>query len=242
MNLLLLDADRVAPDGHATITGAALEHVRTVLKKGVGDTLVAGVVDGKIGTATIEAIGADEARVRCTFDRDPPPPSPVTLVLALPRPPMLRRVLFSAASMGVKAIHLIATARVEKSYWSTPSLQPDKIAEQLRLGLAQAVDTTWPAVELHRRFRPFVEDVLSDVAGDGARLVADPVPGAAPLEPARGPVTVVIGPEGGLVPFERERLAAAGFSSVHLGPRILRVETAVVAVLARLLALTPPGR
>jgi len=234
VNLLLLDVSQVDADGRATVRGTALEHIRTVLKKGAGDTLVAGVVDGRIGTATIESVDDGAATVQCTLHRDPPPPSVVTLVVALPRPPMLRRVLFSAASMGVKRIHLIATARVEKSYWSTPSLQPDKIAEQLRLGLAQGVDTRWPIVELHRRFRPFVEDALAGIAGDGARLVADPVPGAAPIEPATSPVTIVIGPEGGLVPFERERLAAAGFSSVHLGPRILRVETAVVAALARL--------
>lgn len=234
MNLLLLSPDRVDAEGIATIDGEAVGHIIGVLGKGVGDTLRIGVLGGQIGSATIVALSTGEATLRCTVQRDPPPPSPVKLVLALPRPPMLRRSLAQATAMGVKHIHLIQTARVDKSYWSSPSLSPDKIDEQLRLGLTQAVDTVLPVVTLHRRFKPFAQDVLPTLLGGGVGLVADLVDGAAPVTAASGPVALAIGPEGGWVDFERELFAAAGLTAVTLGPRVLRVETAVVALLARL--------
>lgn len=234
MNLLLLEPDALRADGGASICGEPVAHIVKVLDKGVGDSLVVGVLDGQIGQATITAMTATTAELQCSLCREPPPPSPVTLVVALPRPPMLRRVLSQATAMGVKQIHVIQTARVDKSYWGTPSLTPDKLGHQLRLGLTQAVDTVLPTVTLHRRFRPFVEDTLPEIAGNGARLVADLQPGALPLTAAEGPTTIVVGPEGGFVDFERECLALAHFRPVSLGPRVLRVETAVVAVLARL--------
>lgn len=233
MNLLLLEPEQVAPDGVARIDGDALAHVIGVLGKGVGDSLVVGVRDGKIGSATITELSTGAAELKIALTRDPPPPSWAHLVLALPRPPMLRRIFGHAAAMGVKRIDLVGTARVDKSYWGTPSLHADKVGHQLRLGLSQAVDTVLPEVHCHRRFLPFVEDELPTLA-TGQRIVADIAPGAAPIRPATGPVTIVVGPEGGLVDFERERLADQGFTAVTLGPRVLRVETAVVAVLARL--------
>jgi RsmE family RNA methyltransferase len=106
--------------------------------------------------------------------------------------------------------------------------------EQLCLGLEQAGDTVLPELELHRRFRPLVEDVLARMAEGALRLVADPsATTACPVDVAR-PVVLVVGPEGGLVPFELELLANSGFSPIGLGPRVLRVEAAVVALLARL--------
>ena len=65
-------------------------------------------------------------------------------------------------------------------------------------------------------------------------LVLDPSgTRACPRQPI-GAATVVIGPEGGFIPFELERIAAAGHAVVGLGARILRVETAVVTALARM--------
>jgi len=234
VNLLLLEAGQVDDSGDAVIEGAPLAHVINVLGKGVGDTLRVGVLGGQIGRATVTSLSTARAQLQCTLDTDPPQPSPVRLVLALPRPPMLRRLLAAATAMGVKQIHLVQSARVDKSYWGTPSLTDAKVGEQLRLGLAQAVDTILPEVHIHRRFRPFIEDAVPAVAGEGARLVADLVPTARPIRAAVGPSTLAVGPEGGWVDFERERFDEAGFCAVGLGPRVLRVETAVVALLARL--------
>jgi 16S rRNA (uracil1498-N3)-methyltransferase len=65
-----------------------------------------------------------------------------------------------------------------------------------------------------------------------ARLSFDALPGDPPL----GDVTLLIGPEGGLAPEEEAAAAACGFVGLSLGPRILRTETAGIAVLAALAA------
>jgi 16S rRNA (uracil1498-N3)-methyltransferase len=237
VNLLVIEAAEKLDDGLACVQGRKAQHLREVLGKGVGDRIRVGELGGLVGEGVIERVEPGSAFVRYTVSEAPPPPSPVRLVLALPRPPMLRRILLHATTLGVKRIVLVHTARVEKSFWGSHALRADAIAEQLQLGLEQARDTVLPTVALQRRFRPFVEDELA--GWDGRKLVAQPDAVAEPeagAEPtgSEAPTTVVVGPEGGLVPFELALLRAAGFMAVSLGPRILRVETAVVVLVARL--------
>jgi RsmE family RNA methyltransferase len=136
--------------------------------------------------------------------------------------------------MGVKHFVLFASARVEKSYWQSTGLEPAALREQLLLGLEQAGDTALPRIDLARRFRPFVEDALPVLADSAPILVAHPEPSASLVTPGMGRAFLVIGPEGGLQDHELERFEAVGAKRVGLGPRVLRVETAVVALLARL--------
>lgn len=232
MNLLLLEPGELADDGRAEIDGRRALHVRAILGKTAGDRIKIGVIGGRVGMAELREDHGDRIVLACVLDRDPPPPSAVTLVLALPRPPVLRRVLQHVATAGVKTIALVASARVEKSYWSSPALAEAELRAQLVLGLEQAGDTILPKISLHRRFRPFVEDELArwPIA---RRLFADVGAPPCPCDVA-GPTVVLVGPEGGWVPFEVELLAATGCVAVGLGSRPLRVEAAVSAVLGRL--------
>lgn len=234
MNLLLIEPDERRQPGLACVEGRKAEHLRTVLGKDAGATVRVGELGGLVGEGTIERTDAEGTWLRYSVTEAPPPASPVRLVLALPRPPMLRRVLAAVTTLGVKHIALIGAARVEKSFWTSHSLRPDAVAEQLRLGLEQARDTVLPTVELFQRFRPFVEDTLPSFAAGSRRLIAEPMPEAAKPTPSVEPTTIAVGPEGGWVPFELELFAAADFMPVSLGPRILRVETAVLAVVAQL--------
>jgi 16S rRNA (uracil1498-N3)-methyltransferase len=233
VNLLLIEASEKLEDGLARVEGRKARHLREVLGKGEGGAVRVGELGGRIGEGVIERIEADgSAIVRYSVRELPPSPTPVRLVLALPRPPMLRRILLHATTLGVKEIVLVHTARVEKSFWGSHALQGAAMGEPLRLGLEQARDTVLPTVALRRRFRPFVEDELRPLAG--RKLLAHPEPPARAATWSAEPTTVVVGPEGGLVPFEVELLREAGCETVSLGPRILRVETAVVALLGRL--------
>lgn len=234
MNLVLLEEGELGADGHAIVRGRRAEHVREVLGKHAGDELRVGVLGGRIGRARIVADEHDALELAIVLEADPPPRRVVTLVLALPRPPVLRRVLQHVAAMGVARLVLCQSARVEKSYWSSPSATESAIREQMCLGLEQAGDTILPALEIHRRFRPLVEDVLAATPAGVLRLVADPSAAHPCPVDVGAPVVLVVGPEGGLVPFELELLRAAGFTAIGLGPRVLRVETAVVSLLARL--------
>jgi 16S rRNA (uracil1498-N3)-methyltransferase len=233
MNLILLfEDDFVAPDV-ARLRGRRLEHVTSVHRAAVGSSLAVGVAGGRIGTGVVTRLD-DALELRVTLEREPPPPLPLTLVLALPRPKVLNRVIASATSLGVKRILLINAWRVEKSYWKSPRLSEENLLLQRVLGLEQARDTVLPAIETRRLFRPFVEDELPSIARDSLALVAHPVAAAACPRSAGQPVTLAIGPEGGFIDQEVESLARVGFTPVSLGERILRVETAVAALIARL--------
>ena len=226
MNLILLfDSDFLEP-GRVRLTGRRLAHVTSVHRAAVGDTLVVGVAGGRIGTGVVTSL--DPLELRVSLDREPPAPLPLTLILALPRPKVLNRVIAGATSLGVKRIHLINSWRVEKSYWKSPRLS--SLEEQCILGLEQARDTILPTITLHRLFRPFIESFNPS----GAALVAHPLASLECPRNVNGEVTLAIGPEGGFIPQEVESFQRAGFTPVSLGPRILRVETAVPALLARL--------
>lgn len=163
-----------------------------------------------------------------------PPKLQLTLLLAMPRPKMFRRILQHCASLGVAEIILLNSYRVEKSFWQTPFLQPEVVRENLLLGLEQARDTVLPDVRVEKRFKPFVEDHLPALVGNSLGLVAHP--GNYPPCPraVSGPITLAIGPEGGWLPYEVDKLVDAGLQPVQLGERILRVETAVTALIGRL--------
>ena len=234
MNLLLLEeADFIAAD-RVILRDRRLTHMQEVHRSQVGDSLRVGRIGGLMGSAELLRLDTTEAELRVTLDQPPPGKLPLTMVLALPRPKMLRRVFQTVAAMGVPRIILVNSYRVEKSFWQTPFLEPDAIREQLILGLEQARDSVLPEIIIEKRFKPFVEDRLPAITEGTLGLVGHP--GNYPPCP-RGlnePVTLAIGPEGGWIPYEIDLLAKAGLQPVQLGERILRVETAVTALLARL--------
>jgi RsmE family RNA methyltransferase len=234
VNLLLLeDSDFVAVD-QVCLTGRRLKHLQEVHRAAVGDSLRVGRIGGLMGQGQLLELAPQQARLSVSFEQAPPAKLPLTLLLALPRPKMLRRVLQTISSMGVPKVVLLNSYRVEKSFWQTPFLAPEVIREQLILGLEQARDTVLPEVIIEKRFKPFVEDQLPQLAAGTLGLVGHP--GAYPECP-RGvnqPITLAIGPEGGWIPYEVDLLSNAGLQPVQLGERILRVETAVTALLARL--------
>ncbi len=225
MNLILLfDSDFIAAD-RVRISGRRFEHIRDIHRSSVGDPLTVGVLNGKVGRGTVEAIGADSVDLMVSLDQKPPDALPLTLIIALPRPNVFKRTLICAASLGIKHIIVLNFFRVEKSLWNSSALHPEIIKEQLILGLEQSKDTVLPTVELRERFKPFVEDELPGLAKGTVGLVAHPASGSPVPRIPQGAVTLVIGPEGGLIDYEIERLAQAGFQAVNLGPRILRVES-----------------
>ncbi|QEY65333.1 16S rRNA (uracil(1498)-N(3))-methyltransferase [Metapseudomonas lalkuanensis] len=234
MNLLLLeDADFIAAD-RVRLEGRRLRHLHEVHRAEEGDSLRVGRLGGQMGQGRLLSLEAACAELEVSFDQPPPAKLPLTLLLALPRPKMLRRVFQTVAAMGVPRLVLLNSYRVEKSFWQTPFLEPAAIREQLILGLEQARDTVLPDVVIEKRFKPFVEDRLPQLAAGTLGLVGHP--GNHPPCPraVNEPITLAIGPEGGWIPYEVEKLQEAGLQPVQLGERILRVETAVTALLARL--------
>jgi 16S rRNA (uracil1498-N3)-methyltransferase len=232
MNLLLLRDEDFQPDGTVRLVGRRLLHAREVLRAAEGDVLRVGRLGGLTGSGTTLSVSAEELLLRVDITEPPPPRPGIDLLLAMPRPKALRRVLPALASLGVDRVVLVNAARVEKSYFSSQVI--DEAFELFCEGLEQARDTRPPELVVRQRFRPFVEDELSEVfPGLGTRLLAHPVaPEGVPKREGRA--VVAIGPEGGWVPFEIDLLRKQGFLPFSLGPRPLRVEVAVSYALGAL--------
>jgi len=234
MNLVLLLPGDLPEPGHVVLTGRRLQHVREVHRARVGDELTVGLLDGAMGRGRVLRLDDEALELALTLDQPPPPKLPLTLVIAVPRPKVLNRVVAAAASLGAARIILLNAWKVEKAYWASPKMKPENLREQLILGLEQAKDTVLPELRLARLFRPFVEDELPGLLQGGTGLLAHPASGGAAPKLLAAPVTLAIGPEGGWIEAEVKSLLAAGLRPLDLGPRILRTETALAALVGRL--------
>jgi len=238
VNLVLVDPEELAEDGTCAVRDRRAVHLRGVLGATVGGSVRAGVVGGGLGRAELLADDGAAITLRLAITEPAPAALPIELVLAIPRPKAIARVIEAAAAFGVARIELTNAWRVDKSYLDSPKLAPDALALAARLGAEQGATTHVAPVAIHRRLMGLLDERYP--APDGAlRLIAHP--GAPPIEvavtDAAQPIVLAIGPEGGWIARELETFVARGFVPVALGAPILRVETAVAAALGQLLLL-----
>lgn len=243
MNVILLEKKEV--DGsQIRLSDRRAEHMVKVLRADTGEKVRVGMIDGKMGTGTVMAIRKKfpfRVDLLVEFTELPPELSPIDLILALPRPIMLKRILSQVTTLGVGAIHLINANRVEKSFWEAGVLEPEEYRFHLLQGLEQAVDTRVPELHIHRRFKPFIEDYFPTIASNfHCRLLGDPGGKHAlgdVVTSGQGRVVVAVGPEGGWVDYEIDKFEEQHFCGCTMGERILKVDTAVIAMHARISAL-----
>ncbi|GGC96240.1 16S rRNA (uracil(1498)-N(3))-methyltransferase [Halopseudomonas salina] len=234
MNLVLVQEADFLSDDRVLLGDRRLQQIRDVLQAQEGDSIRVGRLGGLMGQGRILRLNEKSAELQVSFHQPPPTKLALTLLLAMPRPKMFRRILQHCATLGVPEIVLLNSYRVEKSFWQTPFLQAGQIEQNLILGLEQARDTVLPRVRIEKRFKPFVEDQLPAIAAGSLGLVAHPGDYAPCPHQVTRQVTLAIGPEGGWIPYELDKLLEAGLQPVQLGERILRVETAVTALIGRL--------
>lgn len=236
MNLLLLTPGELGADSLVTLRDRRLVHAREVLRVNPGDSVRVGVRGGRLGTGTVLEQTPDSLTLRVTLTDEPPARPGIDLILAIPRPKALKRVIPAIASLGVDRVVLINAARVEKSYFDAKVLTAEVLDALIDLGLEQAKDTVPPRIELRERFKPFIEDELDTWApADALRFVPHPVAvEVARAMPTDRRLVIAIGPDGGWVPYEVDLLARHGFAPISLGDRVLRGEVAVPAVIAAL--------
>ncbi|MBD5772579.1 16S rRNA (uracil(1498)-N(3))-methyltransferase [Marinomonas colpomeniae] len=236
MNLILLNPEQTLNAGQYALTDRQQTHITKVIKAKQGDVLRVGVLNGNIGEGIYVPPTVDRAGYIHSLNLTllAPDALPMILVMALPRPNMLKRTLSNIAAMGVKELYLIHSAKVEKSYWQSPVLQTESIQQSLLEGLEQAKDTVMPKCSLIPRFRPFVEDQLPALLENKRGLLAHPyLAKPCPID-IQEPCILALGPEGGWNEFEVGKWLEAGMESVQLGSRILKVETVVPVLLSRL--------
>ncbi|MCK4887608.1 MAG: RNA methyltransferase [Planctomycetes bacterium] len=242
MNLIIVENTDSVDGGRYRLGGERAEHVFGVLKSKVGDELRVGMVDGGKGVGVVEAISKGEVVLKCEFEEKAESMQVgIDLVCALPRQQTVKKVLHSAAAMGVGRIFFIRANRVEKSYFEASVLEEDNIRRFLIEGLSQGGKTAMPVVSVHRYFKKFFEDELGDVeknfGGYDVKLLAEFSTEKMLSEFDLGVgkrVLLAIGPEGGWVDFEVGLMEGVGFEKFFLGPWTLRVENAVVAAIGQI--------
>jgi len=234
MNIVLLKPDQIVNNDVWQIDNPRqLQHLRQHLELNVGDSLKVGIRQELRYLTEVLEISEQHIIVRPIQADTVPEKLPVHLILALPRPKVLRRIIMDAVTMGVERISLIHSYRVDKSYWQTPFLQ--QLDDYVTLGLEQAGDTIAPEIQLYKRFKPFVEDVLPTwINAERPAYVAHPYAEQHMPYAIQHGCSLIIGPEGGFIPYEIELLKKNGCQAMSVGNRILRTETAVSNILGRL--------
>lgn len=239
MNLLLVEPGEVGDDATVALADRRAEHLRRIIGVTVGQSVRAGIVGGGLGTAEVLSDDGATITLRLALTAPPSLPLPIELVLAVPRPKVLTRVIETAAAFGVARIDLTNAWRVDKSYLASPRLADAATAYALRFGAEQGATTHVPPLAIHDRFMGLLDTRWpSATAGAPAtRLLAHP--GAPPIEQATltWPLTIAIGPEGGWIQREIDTFVERGFTPVSIGGPILRVEAALSATLGQLLVL-----
>ena len=233
MNILLLEREQIN-NSLAIVSGEKARHIRTILELKVGDSLRVGIINGKIGKGEIIDIEEHEVKILIQCDTLPPDPLDVTIILAMPRPKALRRILKTIASLGIKHIYLINCFKVEKSYWQTPLLSDTSVRKAFIQGLEQSKDSIMPRINIKKLFKPFIEDELPTIAHKTLKLLAHPKGGVPCPTNITEPMTLAFGPEGGFTKFEVSQFVSEDFKQIHLGERILNIETAIPFTIGKL--------
>jgi len=233
MNRIILTANELYPDGTVTLTDERAEHIRTVLKVRVGDDVRTGVLNGLIGTSRVEHMDEKAVVLRTQHDEQAPEPW-FDLILATPRPKVLKRLWPQLAALGAGRIVILNAFKVEKCYFSSQWIDPAHYTPLLIEGLMQVGTTRLPDVQIKQRFKPFMEDELDACFPNALRLIAHPGEAAGhgwALADGQRPL-LAVGPEGGWTDYELDMFLTRGFIPFSLGSRPLRTDTATIALIA----------
>ena len=209
------------------------QHIRKVLRAEIGTKVFLGFVNAERARAEVLALGEDgSVELQVIATEHAPAPLPIQLLLGLPRPHTAKRILFEMASMGVAALHFFEAERSEPSYAKSSLWTADEWKDRLRLGTEQSFGTRLPEVFMY----PDLQFALSHLGTDATRIALDNYEAAAPLskvifEDSKSAL-LALGPERGWSPNERDTFRKNGWQLAHLGPHVLRAETACTAAVA----------
>lgn len=238
MNLIILQPLEVDENGRAVLADGRARHICKVLKAAPGKELRIGLLNGPLGTGAVVAVDQGAVELKCTFEGEVSPKPQIDLLLAMPRPKVLKRMWAQLAALGMGKIVLLRAEKVERYYFDSHVIKPDFFNALLLEGLQQARCTHLPEVQVEPLFKPYVEDRMEAEFSNHWKLLADPsgekrIRDLQPSEKGRR-ILLAIGPEGGWTSYEREMLRERGFEVIGMGDRILRTDTAAIALMAQL--------
>jgi RsmE family RNA methyltransferase len=228
VNIILFAPDEVARP--LAIDDPRARHVLEVLRRRQGDSFDAGIIDGPRGRATLTRIEEGALILDFEWAEASPPLEPITLIVGMPRPQTARKVLEDATSLGVSAIHFVTTESTDRGYTTSKVWTTDEWRRHVIAGAQQAFTTRLPVVTHGGSLKAGVE-ALGEAE---CRFALDNYEATSGLGDAEvfSPIVLAVGPERGWSDRERQLLRSRGFHLVHLGARVLRVETACVAAIS----------
>jgi 16S rRNA (uracil1498-N3)-methyltransferase len=207
-------------------------HLLDVLRRHEGDPFDAGLINGPRGKGRLEKISPSTLTFSFAWGEPPPSLDPIMLLIGLPRPQTARKILQEATSLGVGALHFFTAEKAEPSYAQSTLWTGGEWRRHLVAGAEQAFCTRLPGLTHGLT----LSAALEKTPPSAARLALDNYEATASLghgQPLAGSsVVLALGSERGWSDAERDFLRAKNFSLVHLGSRVLRTETAVVAAVA----------
>lgn len=223
----------LSPGRRLRLPEAGARHLLRVLRLRRGDTVRLFDGAGAEYAAVLEHAHGSMAEV---VVKEPVPILPestlrIHLLQGISRGERMDWVIQKATEMGVSTVHPILTAR------SVVKLSPDRALNRSRHWTAVAIAACEQCgrSSLPKILPPVSFDTaLVDDPAIGTKLYLDASDGCAmtDLAPPQGGLALLIGPEGGLTPDERDQARTAGFQAVRMGPRVMRTETAALAALA----------
>lgn len=235
MNIVLFENSEIGPP--LALDDPRTRHIRKVLRRLVGDSFDTGTINGARGKAHIAKINDDGLHLKFDWDQPHPRAAAPKLAIGFPRPQTARDVLRDATSIGVQELSFISTARSDPNYANSSLWTNGEWRRQVITGAAQAFDTFIPEVQWHETLAATLDRWASDGVTATALDLYDCSQGFAQYlktESATRPNAVLIGPERGWDDADRALLDARQIPRLHLGPRVLRTETAVAITLGLL--------
>jgi 16S rRNA (uracil1498-N3)-methyltransferase len=234
-------------EASAALHGDQAQHLSRVLRAqpGMEFDVVAG---GRAWLARIASIDRDTVRFELLEELEAAPALPVTLLLSIFKFDRMEWAIEKAVELGSSRIVPVLAERTEKHLAQAAG---KRVERWRRLGLEAAKQSRrsdLPEIADPTRLATLL--AASDPADDPKRSAAGEVPGPLRIllseteedQPllriletsadAMNGITLAVGPEGGWTAAEIALFTGAGWHSASLGPRILRVETAVIAALA----------
>ena len=235
MNIIILRQEELTEDGRVFLSDRRAKHIVSVLRGKPGQSVRIGILNGSIGTGVIDEITTSVVNLSCSFNGSPRPSSAgIDLILAMPRPLVMKRLLAPLASLGVRRIFLTNAAKVERDYYGTHWLRSEHYEPLLIEGLEQTGDTRLPRVTIIRRLKPFVEDRMGELFPSGTRILAHPSrdDNTCDIPLCTAPIVLALGPDGGWTPYETDMFDRNGFVRMSLGSRTLRTDVACIALIS----------
>ena len=234
MNIIILRQEELTEDGRVFLSDRRAKHIVSVLRGKPGQSVRIGILNGLIGTGVIDEITTTVVNLNCSFNESPRSSAGIDLILAMPRPLVMKRLLAPLASLGVRRIFLTNAAKVERDYYGTHWLRTEHYEPLLIEGLEQTGDTRLPRVTIIRRLKPFVEDRMGELFPSGTRILAHPSrdDNTCDTPVCTAPIVLALGPDGGWTPYETDMFDRNGFVRMSLGSRTLRTDVACIALIS----------